>query len=89
MNDTLHGITSIWQETLGMNSIGLESNFFEIGGNSIQIIKIIHAINERYSVDIEVEFFVANATIEALTTKVNELAQPMSRLTMGARSEPD
>ncbi|BAZ37907.1 beta-ketoacyl synthase [Calothrix sp. NIES-4101] len=39
-------ITNIWQEILGIGSIGIHDNFFELGGNSINAIQIAAKANQ-------------------------------------------
>ncbi len=41
-----HLLTSIWEEVLGLEKIGVEDNFFVLGGDSIQSIQIVAKVNE-------------------------------------------
>jgi len=47
---TEHEITihNVWVEVLGNHSIGIEANFFEIGGNSIKLVQLASKINRIY-----------------------------------------
>ncbi|MCZ7672464.1 MAG: phosphopantetheine-binding protein [Chloroflexi bacterium] len=45
-------IVSIWQETLGIQQVGVYDNFFELGGNSLVGIKLINRINETFKVKV-------------------------------------
>jgi amino acid adenylation domain-containing protein len=40
-------IVVIWQEVLGKEKVGVYDNFFEAGGNSMKLIKMVSLINER------------------------------------------
>ena len=39
-------MAAIWQEVLGVASIGTEHNFFELGGHSLSAMQIISRIHQ-------------------------------------------
>ncbi|MCD8121443.1 MAG: AMP-binding protein [Clostridiales bacterium] len=45
-------ILDIWKKVLGLDEIGTEDDFFQIGGNSIKGIKIVSAMSENFNIDI-------------------------------------
>ncbi|WP_235428074.1 non-ribosomal peptide synthetase [Xenorhabdus khoisanae] len=45
-------LCAIWQEILGLEQIGIEDNFFRIGGNSLTAIKLTAAMRNEIDVDI-------------------------------------
>lgn len=45
-------ILDIWKKVLGIEDIGIEDDFFELGGNSIKAIKVVSAMSEDFRVDI-------------------------------------
>jgi amino acid adenylation domain-containing protein/non-ribosomal peptide synthase protein (TIGR01720 family) len=58
-------LVEIWEEVLGRNRIGVNENFFEIGGDSIRIIQIAAKMNEA-GYKIEMRDFFQNPTISSL-----------------------
>lgn len=56
----------IWSSVLLHPEIGLRDNFFDIGGNSLSAIKIVHQINAAFSVTLAVTEIIAHPTIEQL-----------------------
>ena len=48
-NEIEEKLVEIWEEVLGIDKIGINHNFFEIGGNSINIIKVISLINKEFT----------------------------------------
>ncbi|MBD0259983.1 MAG: amino acid adenylation domain-containing protein, partial [Cytophagales bacterium] len=42
-------LVEIWQQVLGLSRVGVSDNFFEIGGNSFKIIKLLKLINQDYA----------------------------------------
>ncbi|MBE9224515.1 amino acid adenylation domain-containing protein [Phormidium sp. LEGE 05292] len=47
-NDTEQTIANLWQEVLNLEKVGVNSNFFEIGGNSLLITKIYNKISQVF-----------------------------------------
>ena len=47
-------ICTIWEETLGLDRIGITDDFFKIGGNSILAIKVSHRMSHLLDSDIKV-----------------------------------
>ncbi len=46
-------LVRIWEEILGVSKIGIYDSLFEIGGNSLSVMKIINSVNRRFSVKAE------------------------------------
>jgi acyl transferase domain-containing protein len=44
-------LAAIWQEVLGIKQIGIDDNFFEIGGHSLNLIKIQNKIKEEIHIE--------------------------------------
>jgi amino acid adenylation domain-containing protein len=42
-------LVSIWQDVLGIQSFGVKENFFELGGNSISILKMVSHVNKAFN----------------------------------------
>ncbi|MBE6051591.1 MAG: amino acid adenylation domain-containing protein [Clostridium sp.] len=47
-NDVQRNILKIWRDTLQIGDIGLDDNFFDIGGNSFLLLKVQVKINKIY-----------------------------------------
>ncbi|MDX7992683.1 non-ribosomal peptide synthetase, partial [Xenorhabdus littoralis] len=45
-------LCAIWQEVLGLDRVGIEDNFFRIGGNSLTAIKLTAAMRSKVDFDI-------------------------------------
>jgi amino acid adenylation domain-containing protein len=71
-DDIENKLMNIWKELLGIESIGLNENFFDLGGNSIlmarQQIKVNQVFNEEFSI---VDFF-QYPTISALAKFISK-----------------
>ena len=59
-------IADIWKEILGMDKIGIDDSFFEVGGNSLDMIRVNDRIQEAFQVDIPVVDMFRYPTIRSL-----------------------
>ncbi|GGX33165.1 MupA/Atu3671 family FMN-dependent luciferase-like monooxygenase [Aquimarina muelleri] len=46
-------LTSIWEEVLGVNKIGVTDDFFELGGHSLKAISMRSKVNKEFNLNIE------------------------------------
>ena len=44
-------LQEMWQEILGMEAIGIDDNFFDMGGHSLTATKLVNRINEQFSIE--------------------------------------
>jgi acyl carrier protein len=52
LGEVQQAITRIWAECLGRDGIGLDEDFFDLGGSSISAMHIAASLNETFSVDL-------------------------------------
>jgi amino acid adenylation domain-containing protein len=65
-NATEEQLAIIWQEILGKGKIGIREGFFELGGDSIRILRLVSEIKKRMKLDIPVADIYKYNTIEQL-----------------------
>jgi len=58
-------LASLWAEFLKVDAVGLEDNFFEIGGQSLLAMQIGFRINEQFSVEFPLEAFLTAPVLRA------------------------
>jgi len=59
-------LAEIWCEVLGRERVGIDENFFEIGGHSLRAIQVISRVREIIQVELSMRDFFESPTIEAL-----------------------
>lgn len=59
-------VAAFWCEALRYNEIGIHDDFFDLGGDSIRMVRILSKIWKHYGVDISIEVFFDNPTIVSL-----------------------
>ncbi len=66
-NDMEKKILDIWQEVLTVNNIGVNDNFFTLGGDSIKAVILANRINKIEGVNVSVKDIYVNPTIKSLS----------------------
>ncbi|RJG00932.1 amino acid adenylation domain-containing protein [Noviherbaspirillum sedimenti] len=59
-------LAALWAEILGLREIGVRHNFFELGGHSLLATKVVSRIRGEFGVELSLQQFFENATIESL-----------------------
>lgn len=55
-------VATIWSEVLRFEELGVNDDFFELGGDSIQMIRIISRLRASYEVEVSLGEFFENPT---------------------------
>ena len=59
-------VLDIWQRNIGGARPALDDDYFMIGGQSLQLVRLFLAINEQFSVSYPVNTFYARPTARAM-----------------------
>ena len=90
-------IAKVWKDVLGLENIGLNDNFFNIGGNSIKAISVMAKLNTQFVVTINDIFLnqtlgkfaaVAKPAANNLLTALQRLKEQL-KVADSAAGEPD
>jgi acyl-CoA synthetase (AMP-forming)/AMP-acid ligase II/aryl carrier-like protein len=63
-------LAKIWQEVLGVKKVGVNDNFFAIGGDSLKVMAVISRM-KKMGINITRQAFFNQPTIEGLMAKIN------------------
>ncbi|WP_028776219.1 non-ribosomal peptide synthetase [Shimazuella kribbensis] len=63
-NKTEQELCTIWSEILAISSIGIDQDFFSIGGHSLKAIQLMSKIRENWSVEFPLRSIFQNPTIK-------------------------
>jgi len=66
-------IADIWKQILKLDKVGIHDKFFEIGGTSLDIIKVNNRLKEAFKVEIPVVFLYRYPTIYSLSEYIAQL----------------
>ena len=75
---TLHEVLSkVWAESLGIEQVGIEDDFFELGGASVVATQIVSRLRQMFQVDLPAILLFDTPTIEKLARyMIEHEAQP-------------
>jgi amino acid adenylation domain-containing protein len=68
-------IVKIWQEQLGVEQIGVEDNFFHIGGDSLKAIRVVVQMNKHLGVTIRIADIFTHKTIRNIVANLSEIGK--------------
>ena len=63
-------ISLIWQKVLGKTRIGLNDNFFEIGGTSLKAVQLIALIKKEFGINLSIVKLFECPTVGLLSKKL-------------------
>ncbi|HEX2926935.1 MAG TPA: amino acid adenylation domain-containing protein [Ruminiclostridium sp.] len=74
-NKTEEILVQIWQEILGADNIGINDDFFGLGGHSLAAVSIISRIRDRFHKYIPLQWLIENRTIAKLGGFIGEISE--------------
>ncbi|AYN37726.1 amino acid adenylation domain-containing protein [Streptomyces dangxiongensis] len=63
-------LAGIWAQTLGQAELGVEDDFFDLGGHSLMATLVVSQVRELFRVELPLHFFIQAPTIAALARMV-------------------
>ena len=80
-------LTDIWQDMLDIECVGIDDDFFDLGGTSLTVIKIISRINKQFGSNLRLASIYQQPTIRQLAaileTSTTEEVSPIVLLKQG------
>ncbi|HCA84953.1 MAG TPA: hypothetical protein DEQ61_05335 [Streptomyces sp.] len=68
-----HTVAATWVGVLKLDVVNVQANFFEIGGDSLSLLAVVHRLREQLGLDIPVRSVVDTPTIAALAEQIELL----------------
>ena len=89
-NDTEAAVANVWARVLGIDAIGVTDNIIDLGGNSINIVKITHSLNDELNLSLPVAILFQYPTVRALSrfilsSAVEKEAEPVDMIVSDSR----
>ncbi len=63
-------LAAIWAEVLGVERVGVHQDFFEAGGHSLLVMRVVSRVRERFRVDLPLSAFFDAPTVAGLAAEV-------------------
>jgi acyl carrier protein len=70
---TEEAVAAIWASVLGLAQVGVEENFFEMGGHSLLTTQVISRIRQALAVEIPVRMLFERPTISGLAESIETI----------------
>jgi amino acid adenylation domain-containing protein len=80
------GIAGIWRQVLGLDRVGLDSNFFDLGGNSVLALRAYSRLREAFDPELPLVSLFQYPTIRSLAVHVIGRRQRAARGEVAAAS---
>ena len=60
-------IASIWEEVIHVKGVGLDDNFFKVGGDSLSVVRVFNRLRDGVNRDLSITHLFKNPTIRTLS----------------------
>jgi acyl carrier protein len=74
-NEIEQSVTIIWQDLLGVEQIGMDDDFFDLGGHSLLGVQIISRIRQQFQVELPLRTFFETPTAAGIAKTIEERLQ--------------
>ena len=92
-NELEQGLAQVWSDSLGIDSIGIDDNLFELGGDSLLAIQLLARVRGIYGAELHPAEFFKQPTVRALALLIEEWliadienSDPAENRTLGAKA---
>ncbi len=65
-------LVGIWEDLLGVQNVGVEDSFFDLGGHSLIAVRLFAKVRKTYSVDFPISILFEAPTIRACASLIKE-----------------
>jgi acyl carrier protein len=65
-------ITDIWKEVLGIEQVGIQENFFNLGGHSLMALQVLSRLRRAFQVEVSVRVFFEVPTVAGLAKAIEQ-----------------
>jgi acyl carrier protein len=69
-NETEQALADIWTEILGVDRVGIHDSFFDLGGNSLSVIRLVGRVENTFDVRLELRLLFSKSTLAELADHV-------------------
>ena len=83
VSETARTVADCWQETLELEEpISIYDDFFQVGGDSIKVTKVINQLNKRFNADLSFEDLFDFPTIDSLVKYLESTKTTIEKVTL-------
>ncbi|RCJ27412.1 non-ribosomal peptide synthetase [Nostoc sp. ATCC 43529] len=71
-NEMEHTIADIWQKILKVEKVGIQDNFFDLGGHSLNVLQVYSKLRELFKPDLAITDLFKYPTISSISRYLNQ-----------------
>jgi acyl transferase domain-containing protein/acyl carrier protein len=86
-DETEREVARIWQEALGVDAVGIDDNFFDLGGHSLMAVRIVLQLRAATGRDLPLRVLFERPTVRTLAEAIDALKLLQARAPTGERVE--
>ncbi|WP_429385033.1 amino acid adenylation domain-containing protein, partial [Mucilaginibacter sp. UYCu711] len=83
------GLEKIWQELLGVETIGTQDNFFELGGDSLTAVRLVSLIRKNLAIELPISDVFDYSTIASLALRLQSKSSTELLSVINVQTRPD
>ncbi|MFF5938072.1 amino acid adenylation domain-containing protein [Streptomyces sp. NPDC012508] len=68
-------VAEVFGAVLSMTQVSADGNFFELGGNSLQAMRVVSRLNKHFGVKVNVRLLYGGATVASVATAIDALVE--------------
>lgn len=66
------GVSEVWKDLFGYVEVGIDENFFDLGGNSIRLMRLKNCLRKQFGIDVSIDILFEKQTIVEQAKYVEE-----------------
>lgn len=70
-NEVEHAMRDVWQECLQLEELGVEDNYFELGGTSVLAVRLLAEVKRQLGVALPLSSLIEAPTVRLLSRRIN------------------
>lgn len=78
-NEIEQALVEIWCKALGLIGVGVQDDFFDVGGDSLIASRVVTDLRNRFGIDIPIRLLFETTTVEGLAALVSTTLRPQNQ----------
>jgi acyl transferase domain-containing protein/acyl carrier protein len=71
-SDTELAIAELWRDSIGIDQVGIDDDFLDLGGDSLLAVQLVGRITQRFATDVSVAQLFEHRTVRALAASIDQ-----------------